>query len=56
MTQGDTAMKVEMRDISTVKPYEKNPKLNDAAVGAGVFLCPNSALVVNCGESAKTQG
>lgn len=27
-------MKVEMRDISTVKPYEKNPRINDAAVDA----------------------
>ena len=27
-------MKVEMRDVSTVKPYEKNPRINDAAVDA----------------------
>ena len=27
-------MKVQMRDISTVKPYEKNPRINDAAVDA----------------------
>ena len=27
-------MKVEMRDISTVKPYDKNPRINDAAVDA----------------------
>ena len=27
-------MKVEMRDISTVKPYEKNPRINEAAVAA----------------------
>ena len=27
-------MKVQMRDISTVTPYEKNPRINDAAVDA----------------------
>ena len=27
-------MKVETRDISTIKPYEKNPRLNDQAVDA----------------------
>ncbi|NIA07169.1 MAG: ParB N-terminal domain-containing protein [Actinobacteria bacterium] len=27
-------MKVEMRDIATVKPYDKNPRINDAAVDA----------------------
>ena len=27
-------MKVQMRDISSVTPYEKNPRINDAAVDA----------------------
>ena len=27
-------MKVELRDIGTIRPYEKNPRLNDQAVEA----------------------
>src|SRR5450432_965048 len=29
-----TSMKIEMRDIAQIKPYENNPRLNDAAVDA----------------------
>ena len=27
-------MNIEIRDISTIRPYEKNPRLNDKAVDA----------------------
>ena len=29
-----TTMNIEIRDISTIRPYEKNPRLNDKAVDA----------------------
>ena len=31
-------MKIEIRDISTIRPYEKNPRLNDKAVAAVASL------------------
>jgi len=30
--KGEANMKVDLRDIQTVRPYEQNPRLNDAAV------------------------
>ena len=31
-TTPDTNLKIELRDISTIRPYDKNPRLNDKAV------------------------
>src|SRR5713226_7826471 len=32
--EGSNAMLVEMRPIASIRPYENNPRLNDAAVDA----------------------
>ena len=31
---GETAMQIEMRKLSEIKPYERNPRINDNAVDA----------------------
>jgi DNA modification methylase len=32
--EGDSGMKIQMRDIESIKPYESNPRINDYAVEA----------------------
>ncbi len=34
MRQGGHAMKIELRPLSKIKPYDNNPRTNDAAVSA----------------------
>ena len=31
-TTPDPSLKIELREISTIRPYDKNPRLNDKAV------------------------
>ena len=51
-------MTIEIRDISTIRPYEKNPRLNDKAVNADglVVVSSTEPQSSDCEHTKKEPG